>query len=100
MPPDHSATIMDQKIFKMGLPVETVSAYLLCCSLVDTGSALSHRRLQERWNGSAPALRQALQQLVDCGILCPILSAADRHEVFSLQAVEKWRLNCPGSQFR
>jgi len=38
---------MSQKIFNIGLSVETVSVYLLCCSLADADTVISTKSLLE-----------------------------------------------------
>ncbi|MGD8449339.1 MAG: hypothetical protein PVF36_08915, partial [Desulfobacterales bacterium] len=52
---------MNQKIFKMGLSVETVSVYLMCCSLADTDTTISTKKLSEIWNGTRASLIEGLK---------------------------------------
>ena len=51
---------MDQRIFRLGLPVETISAYLLCCALADEGHPLTRSGLLQVWNAAPEALDRAL----------------------------------------
>ena len=37
---DSTKPALSQKIFSMDLDVETVSLYLLCCAVIDTGAAI------------------------------------------------------------
>jgi len=55
--PVNPISVMDRKIFDLKLSVETVSMYLLCCGLVDSGATLSTRNLADRWNGNAETMR-------------------------------------------
>jgi hypothetical protein len=82
---------MNQMIFRMQLPVETVSVYLLCCALHDEGIAVSTAHLAERWNGAVEALEQGLKSLEEKHILRRIISDADRQSVYQLQDVDRWK---------
>ena len=54
---------MNQKIFSMNLDVETVSLYLLCCAVADTGQKITLSMLHEKWNGDQSALERELERL-------------------------------------
>lgn len=66
--PHHQPT-RDQQIFTLGLDVEAVSLYLLCCGLVDAGQALSIGTIAPTWNLDRPALVANLEVLIQHGIL-------------------------------
>ena len=63
MTTDNRPTAMEQKIFTLGLTTETISVYLLCCTLVDTGAPVSAETLQAMWNGTPEELNDALAVL-------------------------------------
>lgn len=63
MQPQEDQPIMDQKIFDLGLSTESVSLYLLCCHLEDTGAELSAGNLRALWNGQPDSLIEAIADL-------------------------------------
>ena len=81
---------MDQKIFKMGLPVEAVSLYLLCCGLVDAGATVSTRNLLSAWAQTPEEMDKALQILEERGILQRILSDAG-NSAYRIRKSENWK---------
>ena len=81
-------THMDQRIFEWGLPVETVSLYLLCTGLADTDTALTLTTIRSKWNGDDDTLTQALHQLQEKCILCPCVSD---QECFDLGPADGWK---------
>jgi DNA-binding IscR family transcriptional regulator len=89
MPVLPAAGPMDQKIFSLGLPVETVSAYLLCCALAEDGGPVTRPDLLAVWNATPEALDKALAELVNHNILTPV-EAAGGHR---LLPPENWRPN-------
>ena len=82
---------MDQKIFNIGLSVEIVSLYLLCCGLADAGGTISKKNILEIWNSREEELRDCLQTLEEKNILLRILSDGEEHDVYKLIDVEQWR---------
>ena len=88
---DNTKT-MDQKIFNIGLSVETVSLYLLCCGLADAGSAISKKNILEIWNSSEEELRDSLQKLEEKNILLKILSDGKENDIYKLVDVKQWRI--------
>lgn len=78
---------MNQQIFKLGLAVETISAYLLCCALADEGHPLSRSGLLQVWTASPEALDQALAEMVDRAILEP----ADPEGTYRILPASAWR---------
>jgi len=82
---------MDQKIFNIGLPVESVSLYLLCCGLADTGSTISKKNILEIWNSSEEKLKDCLHTLEEKNILFRILSDGKEHDVYKLVDIEQWK---------
>ena len=82
---------MDQKIFNIGLSMETVSLYLLCCGLADAGSTITKKNILGIWNGSKEELLKSLKNLEEKNILLRILSDGKEHDIYKLIDVEQWR---------
>ncbi len=82
---------MDQKIFNIGLSVETVSLYLLCCGLADAGSTISKKNILEIWNSGEEELKECLHTLEENKILLRILSDGKEHDVYKLTDVKQWK---------
>lgn len=91
MNPPGQSTSMNQKIFTIGLSVETVSVYLLCCSLADSGKTISTKNLLEIWNGTDKALNKGLEDLEKKNILQKIISDRDLNAAYQLTDVKKWK---------
>jgi len=83
---------MNQKIFKLGLPVETVSVYLMCCSLADTDTTISTKKLSEMWNSTRASLLEGLKDLEVRNILLRIISDRAGNNVYKLSDVKNWKL--------
>jgi hypothetical protein len=82
---------MNQRIFELGLPTETISLYLLCCGIKDAGLTISTKNILERWNGSKQDFSTCARDLENRNIVERILSDGDGHEVFRLKDVHGWR---------
>ncbi len=80
---------MNQKIIEMGLSVETVSLYLLCCSLVDTDAVISTGNLLGIWNSTKDALIEALKHLEKRNILRKIITDRGVNNIYKLIEVKK-----------
>jgi hypothetical protein len=87
---------MDQKIFSLGLSVECVSLYLLCCGIDAAGLPISDNTVKERWNSSAEDLQLSLQTLLARNILDSAVSSAAAGQYRVLPASE-W-INTKGGQ--
>jgi len=83
---------MNQKIFKLGLLVETVSVYLMCCSLADTDTTISTKKLSEMWNSTRASLLEGLEDLETRNILRRIISDRAGNNVYKLLDVKNWKL--------
>jgi len=88
----HGPPAMSQRIFKLGLPVETVSAYLLCCGLVDSGQAITTKHLLDVWNSSKAALEKALLDLEVKRILRKIISDREENTIYKLNDDRSWKV--------
>lgn len=84
---------MSQMIFNIGLPVETISVYLLACGLTDAGNAVTSKNLADVWNGTAEALNKGLRDLEARNILTRIISDGEDKVVYSVNAADKWKLS-------
>jgi hypothetical protein len=82
---------MNQKIFEMNLPVETVSVYLNCCSLTDNDAAISTKNLSRMWNGTEASLLEGLKGLEERNILRKILSDRAGSDVYQLSDGKDWK---------
>ncbi|MDJ0831038.1 MAG: hypothetical protein QNI92_14385 [Desulfobacterales bacterium] len=87
---DHAAAI-NQKIFKLGLPVEAISAYLLCCGLNDAGTSITIGTLQEVWNSTKDQLKTSVAILEERKILSKIMRDGEKSTVYRLMPVERWK---------
>lgn len=83
----NSQTHMDQRIFEWGLPVETVSVYLLCTGLADAEKDLTLSVLQSVWNGDDATLTQSLAVLTEKGILA---TSSVNPECYRLESSDCW----------
>ncbi len=83
---------MNQKIFELGLLVETVSVYLMCCSLADTDTTISTKKLSEMWNSTRASLLEGLEDLETRNILRRIISDRAGNNVYKLLDVKNWKL--------
>jgi hypothetical protein len=92
MPAGPGNPSMNQKIFEMGLPVEAVSLYLLCCGLEDLGTTVSTNKISEIWNGSPELLQESIHGLAEKNILQPVLSAqGSENAVFRILPPNQWK---------
>ena len=82
---------MNQKIFEMGFSVETVSVYLLCCSLGDSGARISVKNLRGVWNSTEDDLNKGLNALEDRNILIRTLSDQEGNIFYRLSELEDWK---------
>jgi hypothetical protein len=88
----NQTSAMNQKIFKLGLSVETVSVYLMCCSLADTDTTISTKKLSEMWNSTQTSLLEGLKDLETRNILRRVISDRAGNTVYILSDVKNWKL--------
>ena len=86
-----SAQAVSQKIFQMGLSVETVSVYLLCCGLAESGTPLSLKNLSNIWNGTPGQLQDGLKNLENRKVLRKIIAGSDDNAVYQIQDPDRWQ---------
>ena len=85
-------TAMNQMIFKLDLSVETISVYLLCCSLEDMGEVISTKNLSNVWNSTNDLLNKGLDNLEKKNIVSKIISDRTENSVYKLQETSKWKI--------
>ena len=83
---------MNQLIFRIGLSVETISLYLLCCGLADAGREITDRNLQEIWNDTPQALTEGLRLLERKNILRRLAADPQDHRTYQLTGIEHWKI--------
>lgn len=88
---DSTKPAMSQKIFSMNLDVETVSLYLLCCAVVDAGTAITSTTLKEKWNGTQEDLNRQIDRLEEMNILDRKGRTGNGESVFVVADEKKWR---------
>lgn len=92
MSSQNQTPAMNQKIFKLGLSMETVSVYLICCSLADTDTTISTKKLSEMWNSTRASLLEGLKDLETRNILRRIISDRAGNNVYKLLDVKNWQM--------
>lgn len=92
MTENHAHPAMDQKIFTMGLSVETVSLYLLFCGLTDEGSKITPHTVLGIWNGSRESLEAGINELEKRNIIRKIIADDAGNDVYRIVSSEKWDL--------
>jgi hypothetical protein len=90
MDSQKQAPAMNQKIFTLGLSVETISVYLMCCNLRDNDTTISTKNLASTWNGEEASLLEGLKDLEGRNILRKIISDNEENDIYQLSQVEKW----------
>ena len=88
---DSTKPAMSQKIFSMNLDVETVSLYLLCCAVIDTGATITPTTLGEKWNGTQEELNRQIGRLEEMNILTRKGRTGDGESAFGIEDEKKWR---------
>jgi hypothetical protein len=82
---------MDQAIFNLGLPMETISVYLLACGLADVGKPVTTKNLTELWNGTTDSLDQGLRELEQRNIIACVLSDGNDRAAFRVKEAHHWK---------
>ncbi len=83
---------INQNIFRIGLSVETISVYLLCCGFYDNETVISTKNLLGVWNGTKEALFEAIKELENRNILLKIISGGEDKNVYKLTENKSWKL--------
>lgn len=93
MNPHQHSPSMNQKIFEIGLSVEAISAYLICCSLADADAPISTNNLMGMWNSTESALIECLKVLEKKNIMRRIISDSDGNDIYLLTDIDKWEFD-------
>ena len=93
MDSQNQTPAMNQEIFTLDLPVETVSVYLICCNLSDNNTVISTKNLSSMWNGIEALLIEGLKDLEERNILRKIISDGEEKNIYQLSDVKDWRLS-------
>ena len=86
---DYEPRAMNQRIFQFDLFTETVSAYLLCCGLVDEGKTISVSNLLSIWNSTHASLIASLAALEEKNIVQKMHSDLEG-STYELMDVHEW----------
>ncbi len=89
---NQETSSINQNIFQMGLSVETISVYLLCCGLSDSGTRISTKNLLEIWNSSNEALIKSLEYLEQRNILFMVLSNQEGNNIYQFTDSKEWKV--------
>ncbi len=91
---DHFHITMDRKIFKLDLPVEVTSAYILVVSIMELNVRPTLEEIRGRWTKSESDLDEALRELIRRRIL-KVSAAPDNTPVYFANPSDLWR-SLPG----
>jgi len=81
--------LMDRKIFAMNLSVEATSAYILICTLAESGAPITIESAGSFWSDSPEALTRALEELNHHRIIYEELDAKQRRQ-YLLSPSDLW----------
>jgi len=83
-------SIMNRRIFSMGLSIEAISAYIICCNLVDNGKTLSKANITHFWNSTLQDLVNGLEELIRRNVLRRVISDMEGREIYAIEKVQDW----------
>ena len=78
--------LMSQKIFALNLSVEATSAYILICTLAESGAPVTIESAASFWNDTREALATALEELNRHRVI---------YEVLDFRQMKQYYLNPP-----
>ena len=82
--------VMDRKIFSLNLSVEATSAYILMCTLAESGAPITIESAGTFWNDTPEALVSALAELDRHGIKFEKLDANQMRQYY-LNPSDRWK---------
>ena len=82
--------VMDRKIFTLNLSVEATSAYILMCTLAESGAPITIESAGTFWNDTPEALVSALAELDRHGIIFEALDANQMRQYY-LNPSDLWK---------
>ena len=81
--------LMNRKIFALDLSVEATSAYILICTLAESGAPVTIESAGSFWNDSPEALTRALDELNRHGVIYEVLDSKQVRQ-YLLNPPERW----------
>ena len=87
---DHFHPTMDRNIFKLNLPTEATSAYILVASLMEQNVRPTLDEIRSRWTTSDSDLDYALRELIHRRIL-KVSTSTDESPVYFPNPSNLWR---------
>lgn len=90
MPENPVGPAMRQKIFSMGLNVETVSLYLLCCAVADAGAVITVETLADKWNGDQASLEHEIGRLEQRNIIRKTQAIGASADIYQMVDEDHW----------
>ena len=93
MNPNGTPNVVNQRIFNLGLSVETISLYLLCCGMTGSGMPISQESLLEKWNSSEEALARSLGELESMNIIASESQEMIGSTVWVLTGEDVWKID-------
>ncbi len=81
--------LMDRKIFTLNLSVEATSAYILICTLAESGTPVTIESAGSFWNEGPEALTRALEELNRHGVIYEELDSKQIRQYF-LNPSDRW----------
>ena len=81
--------LMDRKIFAMNLSLEATSAYILICTLAESGAPITIESAGSLWNDSPEALTRAIEELNHRRVIYEELDAKQRRQ-YLLNPSDLW----------
>lgn len=82
--------VMDRKIFSLNLSVEATSAYILMCTLAESGTPITIESAGTFWNDTPEALVSALEELDRHRIIFEALDANQMRQYY-LNPSDRWK---------
>lgn len=87
---DHFHVTMDRNIFKLNLPTEATSVYILVASLMEQNVRPTLDEIRGRWTTSDSDLDDALRELIHRRIL-KVSTSTDESPTYFLNPSNLWR---------
>ena len=82
--------VMDRKIFSLNLSVEATSAYILMCTLAESGTPITIESARTFWNDTPEALVSALEELDRHRIIFEAVDGKQRRQYY-LNSSDRWK---------
>nr|HID58335.1 hypothetical protein [Desulfobacterales bacterium] len=83
-------SVMNRRIFSMGLSTEAISAYIICCNLADNGKTISKANIASFWNSTSQDLVNSLEELIRRNVLRKVISDMEGREIYAIEKVQDW----------